>query len=123
MYLDIVEHDLEPPANSPYFVNPVCLDFLRLTRDFNDQVFCGTMPPMDDLEPSKLLVEFRSNLQGRYPGFRIHVVCYDPVVQNTTGCTVSGGSPPSISPSVSPTVSSTLNLAGVDSQVCIFLVS
>ena len=81
------------------------------------------MPPMDDLEPSKLLVEFRSNLQGRYPGFRIRVVCYDPVVQNTTGCTVSGESPPSVSQTVSPTVSPTLNLTGMDSQVGTFLLS
>ena len=89
MYYDLPEHTIEESASSPFFVDPVCLDFLKLSRDFGDQVSCGINTPEGDLEPSRLLVEFRSNKSQRRPGFRMRIVCFDPKEQNSSGCTTT----------------------------------
>lgn len=89
MYYDIPEHRLEDPVVSPFFNEPLCLDYLRLSRDYGDEVTCGTSPPQNDLEPSRLLVGFRSNKSRRRPGFRMRVVCFNPKTQNTQGCTTA----------------------------------
>lgn len=89
MYYDLPEHALEEPATSPFFINPVCLDFLKLSRDFGDQTSCGSSIPQGDLEPSRLLVEFRSNKSRRRPGFRMRVVCFSPQEQDSVGCTTT----------------------------------
>lgn len=88
MYMDVVEHDLEPAVRSPFFRDPICLDFLRLSRDFGDEVTCGRRAPMNNLEPSNLLIEFRTNRGVRAPGFRLRIVCFDPIQQDGVGCTV-----------------------------------
>ena len=87
MYFDFPEHDIQQAVNSPYFVNPVCLDYLKVSRDFGNFISCGTEPPEGDLEPSRLLVEFRSNRSVRRPGFRMRVICFDPLTQDGQGCT------------------------------------
>ena len=90
MYYDIPQHNLESPVVSPFFTNPLCLDFLRISRDFGDEVTCGpNAPPTNDLEPSRIIVQFRSNKRVRRPGFRMRVVCFDPIAQDTDGCTTS----------------------------------
>ena len=89
MYYDIPEHQLQDPVVSPFFRDPICLDYLRISRDFGNQFTCGTLTPQGDLEPSRLLVEFRSNKSIRRPGFRMHVVCFDPKSQNVDGCTTT----------------------------------
>jgi len=40
---------------------PVCLDYLVSYRDFGSQTSCGYRNPGNDLEPNRLLLEFRSN--------------------------------------------------------------
>lgn len=90
MYLDVVEHDIEPPVVSPFFRGPVCLDYLRISRDFGNERTCGRVFPTEGLEPSRLVVEFRSNRRGRYPGFRLRIVCFNPIQQDSQGCTLLG---------------------------------
>ena len=87
MYFDFPEHDIQQAVSSPYFVNPVCVDYLRVSRDFGNFISCGTEAPEGDLEPSRLLVEFRSNRSVRRPGFRMRAICFDPLTQDGQGCT------------------------------------
>ena len=87
MYYDVPEHSLEESVVSPFFSDPLCLDFLRLSRDFGEEVSCGTDIPRSDTEPSRILVEFRSNRETRSPGFRMRVVCFNPKSQDAEGCT------------------------------------
>lgn len=87
MYYDIPEHSLEESVVSPFFSNSLCLDFLQMSRDFGDEVSCGTNIPRSDIEPSRILVEFRSNRVVRKPGFRMRVVCFNPKIQDAQGCT------------------------------------
>ena len=61
LYFDIPEHSLEPMIDSSIFAKPVCVDYLKLYRDFGTQVTCGFKEPVGDMEPNQLLVEFRSN--------------------------------------------------------------
>ena len=89
MYFDFPEHDIEEAVSSPFFIDPVCLDYLKISRDFGDIFSCGTDVPEGDLEPSRLLVEFRSNRRGRFPGFRMRAICFDPTTQNGIGCTTT----------------------------------
>lgn len=95
MYFDFPEHELEEPVTSPFFVDPVCIDYLKISRDFADFFSCGTDTPEGDVEPSRLLVEFRSNRSVRRPGFRMRAVCFDPSTQDVQGCTTNTNSPPS----------------------------
>ena len=37
------------------------MDYLRSFRDFGSQVSCGYVVPGNDLEPNRMLLEFRSN--------------------------------------------------------------
>lgn len=90
MYLDVAEHDIEPAVSSPFFRNPVCLDYLLVSRDFGEERTCGRMPPTMGLEPNRLLFEFRSNRRVRFPGFRLRVVCFNPIQQDGSGCTLMG---------------------------------
>ena len=39
----------------------VCVDYLTSYRDFGSQVSCGYVVPGNDLEPNRMLMEFRSN--------------------------------------------------------------
>lgn len=91
MYLDVAEHEIETPARSPFFRNPICLDYLRISRDFGDQLTCGSVSPLEGLEPNRLLVEFRSNRGIRFPGFKLRIVCFNPIQQDGAGCTVTSG--------------------------------
>lgn len=61
LYFDIPEHIIEPKIYSSLFAKPVCVDYLKLYRDFGTQVTCGFLEPVGDMEPNELLVEFRSN--------------------------------------------------------------
>ena len=90
MYLDVVEHNIEPPVSSPFFRRPVCLDYLRISRDFGDELTCGRVFPAEGLEPNRVLIEFRCNRRGRYPGFRLRIVCFNPIQQDNEGCTLVG---------------------------------
>lgn len=90
MYYDVPEHSLEESVVSPFFSDSLCVDFLRLSRDFGEEVTCGPTTPKSDLEPSRIQVEFRSNKSMRRPGFRMRVICFNPKTQNAQGCTVSG---------------------------------
>ena len=87
MYFDFPEHNIEQAVTSPFFINPVCIDYLKVSRDFGDFFSCGTNTPEEDLEPSRLLVEFRSNRRRRRPGFRMRAICFDPTTQDGFGCT------------------------------------
>ncbi|XP_019850683.1 PREDICTED: uncharacterized protein LOC109581220 [Amphimedon queenslandica] len=90
MYYDVPEHSLEASVVSPFFSNSLCLDFLRMSRDFGEDVSCGNDIPRSDIEPSRILVEFRSNRVMRRPGFRMRVVCFNPKLQDAQGCTARG---------------------------------
>ncbi len=61
LYLDIVEHNIEPTYNTNVFRNPVCVDYLRNFRDFGVEVSCGFQVSRNDLEPNRMQLEFRSN--------------------------------------------------------------
>ncbi len=87
MYFDFPEHDIEEAVSSPFFIDPVCIDYLKISRDFADFITCGANAPEGDLEPSKLLIEFRSNGRKRSPGFRMRAICFDPSTQDGVGCT------------------------------------
>ena len=39
----------------------MCVDFLKSQRDFGTQTQCGARDPYADLEPNRMLLEFRSN--------------------------------------------------------------
>ena len=89
MYFDFPEHNIEEAVSSPFFIDPICIDYLKVSRDFDDFITCGTDAPEGDLEPSRLLIEFRSNLGKRSPGFRMRAICFDPTTQNGVGCTTT----------------------------------
>ncbi|KAL5457758.1 hypothetical protein EMCRGX_G035050 [Ephydatia muelleri] len=105
LYFDIPEHSLEPMIDSSIFAKPVCVDYLKLYRDFGTQVTCGFKEPIGDMEPNQLLVEFRSNSKLRFPGFSMRLVCFDPDLQGEGGCATSGSS----SRSKRATISSEIN--------------
>ena len=90
MYLDVAQHNIEPAVNSTFFRNPVCLDYLRVSRDFGSERTCGASSPMEGLEPNRVLLEFRSNRGGRFPGFKLRVVCFNPIQQDGAGCRLTG---------------------------------
>ena len=43
------------------FQNPVCVDYLKMFRDFGTETTCGFRSPYAELEPNRLFAEFRSN--------------------------------------------------------------
>lgn len=59
--MDIVEHNIEPEYDSTIFNEPVCVDYLYSFRDFGLAATCGAISPETDLEPNRILMEFRSN--------------------------------------------------------------
>lgn len=123
MYFDFPEHDLEAPVTSPFFVNPVCIDYLKISRDFADFFSCGTDTPEGDVEPSRLLVEFRSNRSVRRPGFRMRAVCFDPTTQDAEGCTTNTSPPGTGKREVKKDQEKKMNFNRVRSSLCYSLLS
>ena len=88
------------------------MDYLKLYRDSGVERSCGFVDSYADLEPNNLRIEFRSNnkyvqlkfnstsenkvlyyapfvfFNGslRFPGFKLRIVCFNPDLQDTQGC-------------------------------------
>ena len=105
MYFDVAQHNIEPPVNSTFFRDPVCLDYLRVSRDFGSERTCGLTSPTEGLEPNRILLEFRSNRRNRFPGFKLRVVCFNPIQQDGAGCRATG--PPRGGRSAEPDIPAT----------------